>query len=433
MSARLNDANGWYEIKRNPLAKVGVFQYRGSSIGASKYGKDDNAIYKVYRPASELCAPSTLNSLRLLPWVDDHAMLSENDNQPNRVSTDVKPVAGVIGENITFDNGIIYGNIKRFSKKLGKKIDAGKKHLSLGYTAQYDWTPGTAPDGSTYDCVQTNVTFNHVASVGNGRMGPDVAVLDSADEESVVHDDETLTLTYDEKDFEMSYNKQRVDILVARAIGFQPGVTKIDDKVIADIATMDSMEVELNKAGPATIEDAMQAITEIGKFAAAKPVITLDSAEFKAAIKGQVDTAVEAFKKTLPTGTVIPPVKTEAVTMDAAMITTAVKEAMKPMQERLDKINPKAIRAEGAQCDALVKQLTPFIGTFDASDMDLAGIAAYGIDKLKLGKVPEGSEVSVLNAYMTGRKPVQATATLDHKEPKAGSQVAALLVEPKAA
>lgn len=68
-SARIKDSNGWIEIKGNPISKTGVFDYLGSSIGAPDAGK----IYKVYRPESALNNEETINSFKLLPWIDDHA------------------------------------------------------------------------------------------------------------------------------------------------------------------------------------------------------------------------------------------------------------------------------------------------------------------------------------------------------------------------
>jgi len=49
-SAREVDTNGWFEVKNNPLSKVGVFPYRGIQLPNAP---DPNAIYQVYRPAEE--------------------------------------------------------------------------------------------------------------------------------------------------------------------------------------------------------------------------------------------------------------------------------------------------------------------------------------------------------------------------------------------
>ena len=68
-SARKADANGWLEIKDNPISRVGVFPYLGKQIDPSL---EPDKIYQVYRPAEELSNPETIESFKLLPWVDLH-------------------------------------------------------------------------------------------------------------------------------------------------------------------------------------------------------------------------------------------------------------------------------------------------------------------------------------------------------------------------
>ena len=96
MTKRQKDINGWFEVKDNPISKVGVFDYSGAQIGAA----DPNRIYRVYRPAEELADPATIESFKLLPIVDDHTMLG-NPNEGMTAAED-KGVAGVIGEEVYF-------------------------------------------------------------------------------------------------------------------------------------------------------------------------------------------------------------------------------------------------------------------------------------------------------------------------------------------
>src|SRR5512146_542332 len=64
-SARILDQNGFFEVKRNPISKVGVFPYSGRSIGA----ENPDQIYRVYRPAEELGSAECIESFKLLPFV----------------------------------------------------------------------------------------------------------------------------------------------------------------------------------------------------------------------------------------------------------------------------------------------------------------------------------------------------------------------------
>jgi len=168
------DSNGFVEIPDNPISAVGVYPYLGSMIG----GKDPSKIYYVLRPEEELSRKDTLDSLRLMPIVDDHEMLGDGETPAEK-----KGVHGVVGEQVYYDSKAkqIKGNLKIHSSGLMDKIDNhGKKDLSAGYRADHEFIPGTF-DGQDYDAIQKNIVFNHLALVDRGRMGSGVAVLDQDD------------------------------------------------------------------------------------------------------------------------------------------------------------------------------------------------------------------------------------------------------------
>ncbi|WP_018263724.1 DUF2213 domain-containing protein [Methylobacterium sp. WSM2598] len=59
-------------------------------------------------------------------------------------------------------------------------VAGGQREISVGYTCDLDWTPGTTPDGAPYDARQTNVVVDHVAIVAQGRAGPECRLDDAA-------------------------------------------------------------------------------------------------------------------------------------------------------------------------------------------------------------------------------------------------------------
>jgi hypothetical protein len=186
-SKREVDSNGFVEVRDNPISKVGVYPYLGAMIGAP----DPNKIYAVLRPAEELSKPETIDSLKLMPLLDDHAMVGDGETPAEK-----KGIHGVIGEDIHFNGDTLYGNIKIHSAGLLDKIDhQGKKELSAGYRADHEFTPGVF-DGETYDAIQRNIIFNHVALVDKGRMGGEVAVLDSEDLPTPIIKEATKKMTH---------------------------------------------------------------------------------------------------------------------------------------------------------------------------------------------------------------------------------------------
>ena len=132
---------------------------------------EPDRIYQVYRPEEEI--KKAANTFKLVPLVDDHAMLG-----PAFTPAEQKGVHGVLGEDIQERNGTLFADVKIFSEQLKREIQDGKKELSLGYFCKYDLTPGQY-NGMHYDAVQRDLKGNHIALVDNGRMGHDVRVMDA--------------------------------------------------------------------------------------------------------------------------------------------------------------------------------------------------------------------------------------------------------------
>ena len=233
-SARKYDGNEWFEVKRNPLSKVGVFPYSGRSIGAA----DPDKIYQVYRSEEELSNPETIDSFRLIPFIDDHTMLGTEKS--GLTPAEQKGVEGVIGQEVFFENGTLYGNIKIFSENLADLIESGKRELSAGYWCTYEMVPGFW-NGIPYDAVQRNIRANHLALVDEGRMGPDVAVLDH------------LTITFDAKELTMAdmteEEKKEKEMMDKKAKDESEAKEKKDaeDKMAADKKAKDEEEEEEKK------------------------------------------------------------------------------------------------------------------------------------------------------------------------------------------
>ncbi len=178
-TARVTDINGYYEIPRNPLSKVGVFPYTAKSCQAPGWEADPGRIVMVYRPEETLADPETLSSFRLVPWVDEHAMLGDPAMDASLTPVEKKGVHGTTGERIEYDpsDRTMYGNIKLWSSSLADAIEAGKKDLSMGFRCVYEFVSGVF-EGQPYQAIQRKMRGNHQASVPFGRMGPEVAVLD---------------------------------------------------------------------------------------------------------------------------------------------------------------------------------------------------------------------------------------------------------------
>jgi hypothetical protein len=370
-SARQLDNNGWIEIRNNPISKIGVFEYRGSSIG----GQDPNKIYKVYRPEQSLNNPDTINSFKLLPWIDDHKMLGDLG-----VPTEQKGVSGVIGEEVYYEAPYLKATIKVFSQAMTDKIQSGEKiELSAGYACTYDWQSGVTQDGVAYDCIQTQMRGNHLALVDEGRMGHDVKVMDSADR---------YFSTIDSKDIIMPENEVQ-----------QPTLADVLAAILALTAMLKPVAAE------AKAEEAQ------GEGAAMGEVLPDDANKDEA-----------EPKEGDPEGKEGKPVGTDSKDRQIATLSKQVASLTKTVA---------GIKAGGmdaaisgiAKRDALVSKLTPVIGAFDHSLMSEQAVANYAVKKLGLTGC-DGVELVAINAYLQAQPKKSAGYTLDSTDTSAAATAA---------
>lgn len=347
-SARNYDLNGWFEVADNPISREGIFPYSGAQIGAP--ADQAGRIFKVYRPAEELSDPATLESFRLVPFIDDHVMLGDG-----HTAAEDKGVAGTTGENVKFSDGVMTSNLKVFSKTLAQKIKNGKTELSCGYRCVYDFTPGTW-NGQEYDVVQRQIRANHLALVDEGRMGPDIRVLDH------------MTFTVDAKEF-------------------QPVDEELKQALAAIMARLDKLEAAAPSDEPPAADDD----TPPSPADDTPPPVEDedDDTPPPAGDEGSEETkAMDAMVKMINK-------------LDKKVQALSARPAM----------DEKSVMATIANKGALVERLKPLIGVFDSSAMTFSDVAKYGVEKLGIKNVTAGNEAIALDAFLqAARAPVVHTA-----------------------
>lgn len=355
MDRRDYDTNGWFEIQDNPLSTVGVYPYMGRSISAECI---QDHLYGVYRPESELSSQECIDSFKLIPWIDDHVMLGSED--AGLTPSEQKGVQGVIGQDVYFDGTTLKGNIKVFSEAMANLIANGKKELSCGYRCRYEYAPGNY-NGEPYQYVQREIRGNHLALVENGRMGPDVAVLDH------------LTFTIDSKEFQQ--------------------MTKDNEEAEKSSMTLE----EVHKF----LEEVMPKLAKIQELTGKQSEEEVDSEEEKD------DTVYDDDEE-----------------KEDDEVKKAVKDE-EPEEEKKDGMDEaviaKLIQKNIAKKSKLYEKLSAQVGAFDHSDMDVDQLAKYGCKKLGL-EVEKESRVQFLEAYLLG-KGASKTAAMDMATAKKGNFV----------
>ena len=175
MKKKSVDENGFVTYRDCKFFCECVSQYLGKEIDQDgKLGLKPNGIYNVYRPKSAISDKDFIESLNAKPLLDDHHVIG---NAAGMASPDSKREAGVLTEVKLVGNELV-GRIDVWSPALLKKIQNGKKELSLAYGCEFTPKKGVFK-GEKYDFVQSNLRCgNHLALVDEARNGHDCRVSD---------------------------------------------------------------------------------------------------------------------------------------------------------------------------------------------------------------------------------------------------------------
>ena len=368
------DHNDFWYIKDNPLSKVGVFPYLGRTISADL---EPDKIYQVLRPEEELSNEETLNSFKLVPIVDDHTMLG---TKPGMQPAEEKGVHGVIGDDVYYKDGIIYGDLKIFSESLKEEIENGKKELSMGYFCDYELRDGEF-EGQPYQAIQKNLRINHVALVDEGRMGADVRVMDRQITFDSIKEIKEMTKTQSkslgsalDEDIEEitkdECNTQDEDVDKRALIDEIGGILK--DKVDEEL-----LRTVLEKAEKLAYNDSETGANDEEAPAEEEPQEEANDEET--------------------------PAEDEEIIEENPVIETEATEPESGAEVKVEVSMDEMIKVIG-QRDSLVEAIKPLIGdNANYKMMTTSEVAKYACDKLDL-KVSNGQEVSVLRGYLAATK-----------------------------
>ncbi|WP_059149915.1 DUF2213 domain-containing protein [Novosphingobium barchaimii] len=157
---------------RARAARIGVYQYGGSEVDPdNKHGLRDTALVNVLRDDRTVFDEKAVRSFIGKPVTDDHpaAPVTTANWRDHARGT----VMGAMrdGDYLAFD--LLLTDASAIAK-----VDAGKRELSNGYSADLEFGDFTAADGTKCQARQTSIAGNHVALVDRGRAGSECAIKD---------------------------------------------------------------------------------------------------------------------------------------------------------------------------------------------------------------------------------------------------------------
>lgn len=158
-----------YLVATAKCVRTGIQLYTGDELG-----KPDMKVVRVYRPAEEVFAKDSLQSFSHAPITIDHPTEQITADNWRELSVgEVSTAARQVGDWVELP--LIFKDAAAI-----QEIEGGKRELSAGYVADFDFTPGTTPQGEPYDAVQRSIRINHLALVDKARAGSQARVGDSA-------------------------------------------------------------------------------------------------------------------------------------------------------------------------------------------------------------------------------------------------------------
>lgn len=143
--------------------------------GIFEYVRNDGKIVREYRPPEQVFHPESIASLSSAPVTDMHQGMVTPENAKALT-------VGIVGERVDQNGKYLSGSVLIMDAAMISAVNSAKRReISCGYRCKIQNTPGEV-DGQRYDCIQTDIRYNHVAlgPMDWGRAGGDVALrLDS--------------------------------------------------------------------------------------------------------------------------------------------------------------------------------------------------------------------------------------------------------------
>lgn len=175
MTVRLNDSanvskayvnDDGYLVAKVKIARSGIYQYSKRELGFMEDG-----IVNVYRPDDEVFNRDSLKSLA-------HAAVTVgHPDQPVTADNWSELAVGEVSTEVLRDGEWLTTSIIVKDSKAQRQ---SARELSAGYNCNIVAEDGVAPCGTKYQFKQTDIKFNHLAIVPQGRAGHEARIGDGA-------------------------------------------------------------------------------------------------------------------------------------------------------------------------------------------------------------------------------------------------------------
>ena len=258
------------------IVKTDEGYLRGEAVvtrcGVFKYLNQDGTIRREARLPEYAFKKDSLDSLKMIPVTNNHPTVLVDATNAKELSI------GSTGETINIDGENILTTVTINVQDAISEIENNNKvELSLGYTLDLIEQKGVY-NGQEYDCIQTNIKYNHLAVVERGRAGVSRLNFDSFEcgiivDENITHERENMVkINIDNVDVEVDEAvKKAFDSLNAR---FDSATAEADTLK----AKLDETEEQLKSAKEMNSDSAIseKAKARVELIAKAGKVVNID-------------------------------------------------------------------------------------------------------------------------------------------------------------
>jgi hypothetical protein len=157
-----------YLVADARVARTGIQLYTGDEMGMPEM-----SVVRVLRSADEVFSEQSMGTFVYKPMTNDHPSEMVDSKNWKRLSI------GFVGDTVARDGTFIRVPLTMMDQSAIDDFKSGKCELSVGYTAQLDWTGGVTEDGEKFDAEQRDIRVNHIALVDRARAGPQARIGDS--------------------------------------------------------------------------------------------------------------------------------------------------------------------------------------------------------------------------------------------------------------
>lgn len=164
---KVRRTNDGYLVADAKVARTGIQLYAGAEVG-----RPDMDVVRVYRPPEEVFSQDAMHSYAYRPVTVEHPAKMVD------ASTWKSVAVGQTGGEVVRDGEFVRVPLVLMDAASIQAYDAGKRELSMGYSAEIVFGDGVTPDGQHYDAVQKQLRMNHLAVVDRARGGDQLRIGD---------------------------------------------------------------------------------------------------------------------------------------------------------------------------------------------------------------------------------------------------------------